>query len=93
MSVSVRETLSFIGRSAKRIAVAVIGGAFVVAGIVFLVLPGPGILVIALGFAILATEFAWAHHALEVGKRQTDRAVQAAKRGAGGAVNRVRRRR
>lgn len=92
MAVSVRETISFIGRSAKRIAVAVVGGAVVLAGLAMFVLPGPGILVVALGFAILGTEFAWAHHALEVGKRHGSRAVESAKRTAGGAVSRVRRR-
>lgn len=36
------------------------GGSLVLVGIVFLVLPGPGIPLIALGLVILATEFAWA---------------------------------
>lgn len=75
MNVSFRETVAFIGRSAKRVAVAVVGGALVVAGIVLMVLPGPGLLVIALGFAVLATEFAWAHRVLEVGKDASSKAV------------------
>lgn len=37
------------------------GLAVVVAGIVMLVFPGPGWVVIFLGLAILATEFAWAN--------------------------------
>jgi uncharacterized protein (TIGR02611 family) len=88
MSVQFKDTVAFIGRSAKRVAVAVIGGALVVAGLVLMVLPGPGLLVIALGFAVLATEFAWAHHVLEVGKAQTTRAVNTAK----GAARRITRR-
>lgn len=32
-------------------------------GLVLLALPGPGLLVIGLGFAILATEFVWAWRA------------------------------
>lgn len=42
-----------------------IGGPLVIAtGIAMLVLPGPGLVVIALGFALLALEYAWARHAL-----------------------------
>lgn len=37
-----------------------IGSTILVAGILMLVLPGPGIVVIVIGLAILATEFAWA---------------------------------
>lgn len=80
MSVSFRETVRFIGRSAKRVAVAVVGGALVAAGLAMLVLPGPGFLVIALGFAVLATEFVWAHHVLEAGKRGARRVVDGARR-------------
>ena len=53
--------------------VALIGGTFVVIGIVLLVLPGPGIAFIVLGLAILATEFVWAetllHRVKDGGKR------------------------
>jgi len=80
MSVSFRDTVRYIGRSAKRIAVAVVGGALVAVGLVMLVLPGPGFLVIALGFAVLATEFVWAHHVLEAGKRGVRRAADRARR-------------
>ena len=45
---------------AKRIITAIVGGTVVLIGVVLLVLPGPGLLVIALGLALLATEFAWA---------------------------------
>ena len=48
------------GRHVWRIAIAALGLVVVVAGIVMLVIPGPGWLVIFLGFAIWATEFAWA---------------------------------
>lgn len=92
MATSFRDTITFIGRSAKRVAVAVVGGVLVVAGLALLVLPGPGFLVIALGFAVLATEFAWAHHALEAGKRGARKAVDTARSGAQGAKRRVTRR-
>lgn len=47
---------------ARRIAIAVIGGTVVLVGVVLLVTPGPGLVVIPVGLAILALEFAWARH-------------------------------
>jgi len=44
-------------RLGRRIGIAIAGGAVVVAGVALLVLPGPGILTIALGLAILSLEF------------------------------------
>jgi uncharacterized protein (TIGR02611 family) len=44
----------------KRIAVVVVGGTVLLLGIALLVLPGPAFIVIPLGLAILAAEFAWA---------------------------------
>jgi len=41
------------------------GFAVVVAGLAMLVLPGPGLLVIAVGLGVLALEFAWAERLLE----------------------------
>ena len=42
-----------------------IGGPLVIAaGVAMLVLPGPGLVAIALGFALLALEYEWARHAL-----------------------------
>lgn len=49
----------------RRIAVSVAGGVVLAAGAAMLVLPGPGLLVIAGGLAILATEFAWARRSLD----------------------------
>lgn len=92
VSASFTDTVRFIRRSIWRLLIALVGGALVALGLVMLVLPGPGILVVALGFAVLATEFAWAHHALEVGKRGARRAVDTAKSGARGARRRITRR-
>jgi hypothetical protein len=64
----------FIKRSGKRIAVTIAGFAVLFAGIAMLVLPGPGIVVIIAGLAILATEYVWAERMLAEAKR---RAVQA----------------
>ena len=48
-----------------RIGFAVFGFLVVLAGLAMLVLPGPGLLVIAIGLGILALEFAWAERLLE----------------------------
>lgn len=45
---------------ARRIAISVVGGTVLLIGIAMLVLPGPGLIVIPLGLAILGAEFAWA---------------------------------
>jgi len=45
---------------ARRIVIAVIGGTVLLGGIIMLVTPGPGVVIILLGLAILAAEFAWA---------------------------------
>jgi tellurite resistance protein TerC len=50
---------------ARRIVIAVIGGTTVLVGIVMIVTPGPAVVVIPLGLAILALEFAWAKRWLE----------------------------
>jgi uncharacterized protein (TIGR02611 family) len=48
-----------------RVVVAVFGFLVVLAGLAMLVLPGPGLLVIAIGLGILALEFVWAERLLE----------------------------
>ena len=50
---------------AKRIVIGVVGVTVVVAGIVMLVTPGPGLIVIPAGLAILSLEFAWARYWLK----------------------------
>ena len=47
-----------------RVATIVAGFALMAAGTAMLVLPGPGLLVIAAGLAILAREFHWARRLL-----------------------------
>ena len=77
---SFRELLGVILRSSKRLAVLLVGSALVVAGVAMLVLPGPGIVVIIAGLAVLATEFVWAEHLLDQAQNHAKRAGQAAKR-------------
>ena len=44
----------------RKLIVAVIGGTVLLIGVALIVLPGPAFIVIPVGLAILATEFAWA---------------------------------
>jgi hypothetical protein len=92
------EVIRFVARNSKRVAVSVAGGILVLAGLVMLVVPGPGIVVVAIGFLVLGTEYAWAAAALERTKRMAkragdmarDRATKAgrAAKGAGQSVGR-----
>jgi uncharacterized protein (TIGR02611 family) len=50
---------------ARRIAVAVVGITVLLVGIALIVLPGPAIIVIPIGLAILGLEFAWARKWLQ----------------------------
>jgi hypothetical protein len=47
-------------KTIRRIAILVVGSTVLVIGIALLVLPGPAFIVIPVGLAILAVEFAWA---------------------------------
>jgi len=62
----------------KRSAVTVAGVALLAVGVVLMVLPGPGLLLIVAGLAVLATEYAWAHRLLKRAKKQAEVAQQAA---------------
>lgn len=51
-------------RHTKRVIIFVIGGTVLLFGIVLIFIPGPAIIVIPIGLAILATEFIWARKLL-----------------------------
>lgn len=64
--------------SPRRIGVGVVGGLVTAVGLVLMVLPGPGILVVLAGLAILASEFhfarrllAWARERAHAARRRT----------------------
>ena len=58
----VRRLIVHSVETARRIIVAVVGATVLLLGIALLVLPGPAMLVIPIGLAILGAEFAWARH-------------------------------
>ena len=47
-------------KTARRIAILSVGSTILILGVIMLVTPGPGLLVIPIGLAILGIEFAWA---------------------------------
>ncbi len=67
-------------RHAWRTIIIVVGSTLILIGLAMLVLPGPGIVVIIAGLAILAREFIWAQGLLDkaqnTAKRQYERVAQ-----------------
>ena len=84
-----------IVRQAYRLIVLVVGITVVAAGLAMFVLPGPGILVLLAGLAILATEFVWARLLLQRAKKYAEKAKEKAlgKGGFSGLKKKVTRRR
>jgi putative transmembrane protein PGPGW len=58
----------------KLIIIALIGGTVLLIGLALIVLPGPAFIVIPIGLAILATEFAWAQRAVTRARAMVARA-------------------
>jgi uncharacterized protein (TIGR02611 family) len=56
-------------RTARKTIIGVVGGTLVVAGIALIVLPGPAMVLIPIGLAILGTEFVWARKLMRKVKR------------------------
>jgi uncharacterized protein (TIGR02611 family) len=76
-------TVRFIARNGRRIAVGVAGLLLVAVGLVLLVLPGPGVLLVIAGLAVLATEYVWAQRALNFARRKGTEMKDAALRRTG----------
>lgn len=64
-------------RPVRLVAVTSAGGTLVVVGVALLVLPGPGLVLIAAGTAVLATEFPWAARVMARGRGWVTRAMSA----------------
>ena len=65
----------------RRVIVSVVGVTVVLIGIALLVLPGPAFVVIPVGLAILATEYAWARRWLRKLRRIAKDVVSSTHRG------------
>jgi len=68
-------------RHARRLIVLVVGLTVLAIGVALIVLPGPALVVIPIGLAILGTEFVWARHLL---KRLKDEGARVLNRAKGG---------
>ncbi|MGD9597183.1 MAG: PGPGW domain-containing protein [Steroidobacteraceae bacterium] len=64
---------------ARRIVITVTGFTVLLVGIAMTVLPGPALIVIPAGLAILGLEFAWARHTLRALRKRGSMLVAAAK--------------
>lgn len=53
-------TFNITFRLARRIVVSIVGATILLLGMVMIIAPGPAIIVIPIGLAILGIEFAWA---------------------------------
>lgn len=62
----------------RRFGIFVVGSALCALGVVLIVLPGPGVPLLIVGFAVLSTEFVWAARILERLRTRTATATAAA---------------
>ncbi len=62
----------------RRSVITVVGLLIVAGGIALMVLPGPGILLVVVGLAVLATEYAWARNLLGTAKEKAVKAQEEA---------------
>src|SRR6058998_2867073 len=60
---------------AKRVIVSVVGATVLLIGVALLILPGPAFIVIPVGLAILASEYAWARRWLRKARRMASGVV------------------
>lgn len=60
--------------------VATVGATLLILGLIFMVLPGPGLPLVIAGLAILATEFTWAEILLHKTKHHAKRIIKRARK-------------
>jgi uncharacterized protein (TIGR02611 family) len=56
----IKKAINVTYTTARRIVVSIVGASVLLLGIVMIVTPGPALVIIPLGLAILAIEFVWA---------------------------------
>ena len=72
----VRSTIQVTYKAARRIVIGILGGTVVLMGVAMLVLPGPALIVIPAGLAILALEFAWARRWLRIARARSQQVLE-----------------
>ena len=70
-----RKVLQVLPHPFRWLVVVHLGFIFIIAGIVMLVFPGPGLVSILLGFAILSIEFTWANQVVKEGEQWLEKIV------------------
>ena len=61
----------------RRVFLIIAGFTLLLAGVIMLVTPGPGVLVIFLGLGLLAAEFVWARRLMDRMRRESERVLDA----------------
>ena len=61
----------------RRVFLIIAGFTLLLAGVIMLVTPGPGLLVIFLGLGLLAAEFVWARRLMDRMRRESGRVLDA----------------
>lgn len=75
-----RGMIRWVGRNSKRVAITIVGFVLVLGGVVLLVLPGPGMLIIIAGLAVLGSEYMWARRMLDIAKKKAREAAARVRR-------------
>ncbi len=73
-----RRSRSWVWRNTLRIGITVVGSLVTIAGLIMLVTPGPGILVVIAGLALLAKEYVWAEKFLHQVREKAEDGFHAA---------------
>lgn len=68
-------------RIARRLVIATVGATVILVGVVMFFTPGPAVVVIPIGLAILAIEFVWARRLLRLFRVRARQAARAYRRG------------
>ncbi len=63
----------------KKVGVSIVGFSILIVGIILIPLPGPGLLVCALGLTILTLEYEWASRHLDRVKGELNKVMEKAK--------------
>ncbi len=80
-----RSAINVTYRQARRLVIFITGAALVLVGVAMIFLPGPAIVVIPAGLAVLSLEFAWARRFLaHVRRRISEQQRQMRLRNSGG---------
>ncbi|MFM6980309.1 MAG: PGPGW domain-containing protein [Micrococcales bacterium] len=71
-----KKVLQVLPHPVRWATIVVLGFALVIIGLIFMVLPGPGIPVVIAGLAILSLEFVWAQEAVKNGEQWLEKLVR-----------------